>query len=138
MLKHKTWLIDTLSKALESNDLLLLYGDVGAGKTTFTKDLCAAIGVLQVSSPTYTLVNHYCHDNLRIIHSDLYRLNDVDYEIISEIYSQDAISIIEWADRMNETHLMFFKNFLQIYIYKNNDIVNIVPHGRFVQVMNQK
>ena len=138
MLKNKSILIDILSKSLVSDDILLFYGDVGAGKTTFITELCETMGVDSVTSPTYTITNHYTQGDIHIIHSDLYRLKAIDYDVLSQIYSQDAICMIEWADRLDADYMRYFKNFMQLFLEKDNDIVRVIPHGRFVNLMLKK
>lgn len=138
MLKNKSVLIDILAKSLKADDILLFYGDVGAGKTTFITELCETMGVDEVTSPTYTLTNHYNQGSLHVIHSDLYRLKGIDYEILAQIYSQDAICMIEWADRIDVDYMRYFKNFIQIFLEKDNDIVRVIPHGRLVSLMTKK
>ncbi len=137
MLKHKTWLIDILSKYIHKDDAILLYGDVGSGKTTFIRQFCEKLGLRDVSSPTYTIANHYSHGDVHVIHSDLYRLNNVEHEVLSEIYSQDAIAMIEWAERIPDHYLIFFKNFIQISFQSNEDLVIVKPYGRFVTILSK-
>lgn len=124
-----------LSKYLRNDDAILLYGDVGSGKTTFITELCERLGLRDISSPTYTIANHYEQGDIHVIHSDLYRLNAIEHEVLSEIYSQDAIAMIEWADRIPEDYLIFFKNFIQIHFQNNEDLVIIKPYGRFVTIL---
>lgn len=84
---------------------ILLYGDLGAGKTTFTRGLAAGFGIEtvdDVSSPTFTLINQYKGRN-RIYHIDLYRVEDgkLDGLGLEDIFddSQAAV-IVEWAERL--------------------------------------
>src|SRR5919109_3484259 len=65
-----------LGKRLEPGDVLLLAGDLGAGKTTFVKGLAAGLGIDpgEVSSPTFTLLHEYRGGRLTLYHADLYRL----------------------------------------------------------------
>lgn len=80
-------------------------GEMGAGKTTLIKALCASFGVNEaVSSPTYALVNEYqTSAGRRIYHFDLYRLNDPLEALsfgIEEYFADDALSFIEWPERL--------------------------------------
>src|SRR4029077_17507509 len=65
-----------IAATLEAGDVLLLAGDLGAGKTTFVKGLAAGLGIdpADVSSPTFTLVHEYRGGRLTLYHADLYRL----------------------------------------------------------------
>lgn len=88
------------SKGLKPSDIILLSGDLGAGKTIFTKGLVKGFGLEsdEVVSPTFTIMNDY---GGKVLHFDLYRLNSVDEFESMGIYEQmfsDAISIVEWPE----------------------------------------
>lgn len=94
------------AKELKPSDVICMSGDLGAGKTLFVQGLVSALGVITpISSPTFTIVNSYCGKDFPIHHFDVYRIDDCDemYEIGYEeyIYS-DGISIIEWAEKIEE------------------------------------
>lgn len=82
--------------------IILLKGNLGAGKTTFTKSLVKALGSDDnVDSPTYALVNEYHSPKGKIFHFDLYRVNDVEelYDMgIEEYLETGYLSIIEWPE----------------------------------------
>ena len=90
-----------LSKTLEPGCIVLMEGDLGSGKTTLCKNICASLGVPMnlVTSPTYTMVNIYSYDSGVIHHLDLYRLEDqkeledFDYE---DLIAVDGITLVEW------------------------------------------
>jgi tRNA threonylcarbamoyladenosine biosynthesis protein TsaE len=84
--------------------VVLLIGDLGAGKTTFAKGVAEGLGVVRaedVSSPTFALIHEY-GDRGRLYHIDLYRL-DTEAEIeslgLDELFSRPAIVLLEWAER---------------------------------------
>jgi tRNA threonylcarbamoyladenosine biosynthesis protein TsaE len=85
--------------------LVLLSGDLGAGKTTLTKGIAAGAGAAReddVTSPTFTLVHKY-DGTTRVYHVDLYRVGDLrDLETLGleDIFSENAIVIVEWPDRL--------------------------------------
>ena len=95
---------DAVARKLAANlfpgAILLFWGSMGAGKTTFAKSLCAGMGVPPeiVTSPTYTLVNIYPGD-WPVFHVDLYRLNapeeldDFDRE---DLITDDGVTLVEW------------------------------------------
>ncbi|ACN98491.1 tRNA (adenosine(37)-N6)-threonylcarbamoyltransferase complex ATPase subunit type 1 TsaE [Sulfurihydrogenibium azorense] len=81
------------SKRLKGNEVILLEGDLGAGKTTFTKYLLKALGVEEeVTSPTFGIMNQYEGKNFDIYHLDMYRINSFD---ISDFIGKGLV-IIEW------------------------------------------
>ena len=86
--------------------LILLHGELGAGKTTLTRALALGLGVEDpslVHSPSFTLVNQYPSREGPIYHVDLYRLEGLSdlYSIgIEEILSQEAVVIVEWAEKL--------------------------------------
>lgn len=86
-----------ISKLCFPGAIIGLKGDLGSGKTTFTKFLCAHLGVTEsVNSPTFTILKEY-KGNLPIYHMDVYRLEGIgyDYELDDFIYGK-GVSVIEW------------------------------------------
>ena len=84
-----------------NRDVILITGEVGMGKTTLIKEYCKLIGVEEiVNSPTYTLINEYQNKSGKIVHMDLYRVEDV--KEINELglfeYLDKNIVIIEWPE----------------------------------------
>jgi tRNA threonylcarbamoyladenosine biosynthesis protein TsaE len=82
-------------------DVILITGEVGTGKTTLIKEYCKLIGVEEiVNSPTYTLINEYQNKSCKIVHMDLYRVEDINE--INELglfeYLDKNIVIIEWPE----------------------------------------
>ena len=92
----------TIAAELRPRDVLLLTGDLGAGKTTFTKALCAAMGVVDtVTSPTFTLVHEYRGSKLVVCHADLYRLERTGELAdlgLDDARRSGAVLVVEWGD----------------------------------------
>lgn len=87
-----------LAALLTPPDVITLEGDLGAGKTTFTKALAKGLGIMRtVSSPTFTILKQY-EGTYPFNHLDVYRLADSDEDLgWDELFYGDAISVIEWA-----------------------------------------
>jgi tRNA threonylcarbamoyladenosine biosynthesis protein TsaE len=92
-----------LAKRLSAGDVLLLYGDLGAGKTAFVRGLAGGLGASgdEVSSPTFTLVQEYRGGRLTLFHADLYRLTAAEAADLGlhEI-GEHGVLAVEWADRL--------------------------------------
>jgi tRNA threonylcarbamoyladenosine biosynthesis protein TsaE len=87
--------------------VIALYGEMGAGKTTFTKSLCKVLGVLDgVNSPTFTLINEYrTSDGETIYHFDFYRINKLEeaFDIgFEEFVESGNLCIIEWPEKIEQ------------------------------------
>lgn len=92
-----------LANLLRPGDVITLEGDLGAGKTTFTKGIATGLGVKRVvNSPTYTIIKEY-DGELPLYHMDVYRLEDSNEDIgFSEYFEGDGISVVEWAHFIEE------------------------------------
>ena len=107
---EETWkLAKKLAGELKPGDVVCLEGDLGAGKTTFTQGLAAALGVSgRVNSPTFCIVQEHRRQstavggNRLLVHMDLYRLHD-ENDVIAigweDYLAQGAILVVEWPDR---------------------------------------
>ncbi|KRO08232.1 ATP-binding protein [Paucilactobacillus hokkaidonensis] len=89
-----------VAKQLNAGDVVVLDGDLGAGKTTFTKGLALGLGIHTViKSPTFTIIREYQEGRLPLYHMDVYRLengggSDLGLE---EYFDSDGVSVVEWA-----------------------------------------
>jgi tRNA threonylcarbamoyladenosine biosynthesis protein TsaE len=94
-----------IATELKAPALVLLSGDLGAGKTTLTKGIASGLHAAKeedVTSPTFTLVHKYQGD-ARVYHVDLYRIGDAhDFETLGleDVFAEQAIVLIEWPERM--------------------------------------
>jgi len=93
-----------LGGTLSAGDVVLLYGDLGAGKTAFVKGLAEGLGIArdEVSSPTFTLIQEYRGGRLTLFHVDLYRIDDpreLDDLGLDEI-ADEGVLAIEWSEKL--------------------------------------
>ncbi|ANQ54345.1 hypothetical protein XJ44_07915 [Thermosipho affectus] len=111
-----------ISKNIDDLNFIYLNGDLGSGKTTFTKYLCYYLGVdwLQVSSPTFSIINVY-EGKRTIYHVDLYRISDFDevfYVLEENFEDKEGIFIIEWSDLFKD---YFTEEGLKINFYHRDE-----------------
>ncbi len=108
-----------LASVLKKQDVIVLTGDLGSGKTKFTEGILSYWGLEnEISSPTFTIVNEYQKDNICIYHFDVYRLEDSSefYEIGGEEYFENGICLIEWGELIEDAlpkdylHITFSKD----------------------------
>ncbi len=89
-----------LAERLGPGDVVLLEGDLGAGKTTLIRGACRALGVSEpVTSPTFTIGQRYGGGRLPVSHLDLYRLADLEGEdpaLLDDYLAPDAVAFVEW------------------------------------------
>jgi tRNA threonylcarbamoyladenosine biosynthesis protein TsaE len=94
-----------LASGLEPGDVVLVAGELGAGKTTFVRGACRALGVTAVvTSPTFTIGQRY-PASTPVSHLDLYRigrLEDEDPELLADYLGPDTIGFVEWPDGESE------------------------------------
>ena len=93
---------ERLAASLRAGDVVLLYGDLGAGKTAFVRGLARGLGAAgdDVSSPTFTLIQEYA-GRVTLYHVDLYRLASPEVEDLGldDLLVADGVVAIEWAER---------------------------------------
>ena len=97
---------EKLGQILSPNTVLAFRGDLGAGKTAFTRGLARGLGCTeQVTSPTYTIVNEYLSGRIPLFHFDMYRLQSADdlWDIGWEDYlDRGGICAVEWSENVRE------------------------------------
>jgi len=87
-----------------ANMIICLSGDLGSGKTVFTKGFASALGIEEnITSPTFNIIKEYLHGEMPLYHMDVYRLEDVEEDLgIEDYYTKGGIVIIEWADMIED------------------------------------
>lgn len=109
---------------LSKGDIVVLTGELGAGKTKFVEGFLENFNLQnEISSPTFNIVNEYVNDNISIYHFDVYRLLDSDefYSIGGEEYFERGICLIEWGEIIED---ILPKSYIHITIKKDNSNEN--------------
>lgn len=116
------------------NMVICLQGDLGSGKTMFTKGFAKALEVKEeITSPTFNIIKEYTSGELPLYHMDVYRLDGkVDDLGIEEYYTRGGITIIEWADMIPD---YLPENRLDIKIKNSSEdedkrTIVLIPHGK--------
>ena len=115
---------ENFAKQLSKNDIVVLTGELGSGKTKFTQGVLRYFGLeKEISSPTFTIVNEYDAKHFSIYHFDLYRLNNIDefYEMGGDEYlTKGGVCILEWGEMIEP---MLNKNYYKITFLPNPDAI---------------
>ena len=127
-------LAEALGRALEPCDLVLLVGELGAGKTAFVQGLARGLGIDEaVTSPTFTIVHEYA-GRVRLAHVDVYRLERVQdlYDLgFDELVDDDRVTVVEWGDRIEQLvpaeHLVVR---IEPGAADNERVLELAYHGR--------
>jgi tRNA threonylcarbamoyladenosine biosynthesis protein TsaE len=127
---------EKIAPVLQPGDILLLHGDLGAGKTELVRGLSVGLGLPpdQVSSPTFALVHEY-PGRLPLIHVDLYRLPILEVEFIMELedyWQQPVVTVIEWAERLNADLPLEYLDITLIWVddqIRTLEIFGVGPRG---------
>lgn len=123
-----------VAQHLQAGDVIVLKGDLGAGKTTFTKGLAAGLGISEmIKSPTFTIIREYQDGRLPLYHMDVYRLENGggDELGLEEYFDGDGVSVVEWpqyvADELPADYLAI--NFKRTDT-ESSRVVQLEPHGQ--------
>ena len=116
------------------NMVICLKGDLGTGKTVFTKGFAQAMEINEeITSPTFTIIKEYTSGELPLYHMDVYRLNGKVSDLgLEEYFTKKGVTIIEWADMIEE---YLPEKRLDIKIKSSIDdedkrIITLIPHGK--------
>ena len=91
------------AQKLKGGDVVLLEGDLGAGKTYFTKGIASYWDIMDVKSPTYAIVQEYKEEDICIYHFDLYRVNKGEFDLeFYDYLDQKNIFIVEWGEKLGK------------------------------------
>lgn len=118
-----------IGQKLQAGHVLVLTGDLGAGKTTITKGIARALEIKQmIKSPTYTIVREY-EGRLPLYHLDVYRIGDDPDSIdLDDFLYGDGVTVIEWGELLSSDSL---DDYLEVFIDKQDDgrKVSFEAHG---------
>lgn len=122
---------ERLARLLQPGDVIALEGDLGAGKTTFTKGLAKGLDIKKtVNSPTFTIIKEY-HGRLPLYHMDVYRVENALEDLgFDEYFEGDGVTVVEWAHLIEE---QLPGERLTIYLYRedsDNRTIVAVPSGK--------
>ncbi|WP_457756360.1 tRNA (adenosine(37)-N6)-threonylcarbamoyltransferase complex ATPase subunit type 1 TsaE [Thermodesulfatator indicus] len=124
-------LAEELGQKLSRGNVIFLFGDLGAGKTTFVKGLARGLGVPKdyyVQSPTFAIINEY-PGRVPLYHVDLYRLEPEDvYDLGLEELAEQGVLVIEWSERLP----FFFDKAIKVYF----EIIG--PSERLITIEDKK
>jgi tRNA threonylcarbamoyladenosine biosynthesis protein TsaE len=125
-----------LAEKLKPGCVLTLEGDLGAGKTTFTKGIGKGLGVTKVvNSPTFTIIKEY-EGKIPLFHMDAYRLEESDEDLgFSEYFEGEGVTVVEWAKFIQD---MLPKELLRIEIYHQRESERrliLRPFGAFYEAL---
>ncbi len=125
-----------IGELLNKGDVVLLSGDLSAGKTTITKGIGLALGVNRViNSPTFTIVKEYAGNKCPLFHLDLYRLDGVNEDFdLEEYMDRDGVCVIEWPYQVKE---ILPSEYLLIELNRTGDNdrqINITGIGRYEKI----
>lgn len=129
--------IDTMELAqnIESekfpNMVICLDGELGSGKTVFVKGFASALGITDnITSPTFNLIKEYDTGELPLYHMDMYRLEDDASSIgVDEYFIKGGVTIIEWADLIEESLPNERLDIKFKIVDENTRILVLIPHG---------
>ena len=128
-----------LAEKLQPGDVIALEGDLGAGKTTFTKGLAAGLGIQRtVNSPTFTIIKEY-QGRMPLYHMDVYRVRDSFEDLgFDEYFEGSGVTVVEWAHLIKE---QLPEEILTISLYHEEEQSRrmvVEPHGtRYVELCKE-
>lgn len=119
-----------LANLLQPKDVIALEGDLGAGKTTFTKGLAEGLGIdKNINSPTFTIIKEY-EGKIPLYHMDVYRLEDTEEDLgFDEYFYGDGVTVVEWAHFI-EDQLPVERLTIELKLGDGNErIIQLIPSG---------
>ncbi len=113
------------------NMVICLNGDLGSGKTVFTKGFASAMAIEEtITSPTFNIIKEYLEGELPLYHMDVYRLTSNSDIGIEEYFNKGGVTIIEWSDMIKD---ILPEHYLEINIKvidENSRSIKLIPYGK--------
>ena len=127
-----------LAGKLQAGDVLLLWGDLGAGKSELTRGIAEGLGVTAtVTSPSFTILNVYDDGRVPLYHFDWYRLNSADelYEMgMDEYLGGDGVAVVEWPSQCEEAIPETYLSVGLAPVGENEREITLTPVGGFREI----
>ncbi|MCJ1968457.1 tRNA (adenosine(37)-N6)-threonylcarbamoyltransferase complex ATPase subunit type 1 TsaE [Lactococcus carnosus] len=135
--KQMHLIAEALGRKLQAGDVLVLTGELGAGKTTFTKGIGLGLDIHQmIKSPTYTIAREY-QGRLPLYHLDVYRIGDDPDSIdLDEYLFNDGVTVIEWGNLLGQALPDVYLEIIFDYV-ADGRAIKLVAHGeQYKQYLN--
>ncbi|WP_026907995.1 tRNA (adenosine(37)-N6)-threonylcarbamoyltransferase complex ATPase subunit type 1 TsaE [Paucisalibacillus globulus] len=132
-------LANRLATLISPGDVITLEGDLGAGKTTFTKGIATGLGITRtLSSPTFTIVKEY-EGKVPLYHMDVYRLEGSDEDIgFDEYFHGNGVAVVEWAQFIEDYLPQNRLNIIIKYLNEDSRMIMFEPVGEhFEEVVKE-
>ena len=138
MLLHNLEETESFAKQIgelaEAGDVLVLTGDLGAGKTTLTKGIALGLGIEQmIKSPTYTIIREYTTGRLPLYHMDIYRVAEGAGDLgLEEYFEGEGLSVVEWGNLLQEDLPVDYLELILKKVAGNSEErqLQMVAHGK--------
>lgn len=137
-IEDTNYLANIISKILKVGDVLFLKGDLGSGKTTFTKELIKNLSkndAIEVTSPTFSIVNSYKIQNFNLFHIDLYRLSSREELLSLGLFENidESIYVIEWPDMIMDMFADFLEIDIDVSLDQNSNYIRKFSFNKILE-----
>ncbi len=129
--KETIQIAENLESEKFENMVICLEGDLGSGKTIFTKGFAGALGIAEnITSPTFTIIKEYYNGEMPLFHMDVYRLDGkVDGIGLEDYFKKNGVVIIEWADTIKDYLPEERLDIKFRLVDENTRVLTFIPHG---------
>ena len=129
--KETIQIAENLESEKFENMVICLEGDLGSGKTVFTKGFAGALGIEEnITSPTFTIIKEYYNGEMPLFHMDVYRLDGkVDGIGLEDYFKKNGVLIIEWADTIMDYLPEERLDIKFRLVDENTRVLTFIPHG---------